>query len=93
MQVTEIRIRKVAEIGRLKAYVTLTFDDCFVVHNVKIIKGLNGYLIAMPSRKTATGEYKDIAHPIRPEFRNEIQNLVLEKYNSGNVADDLTVEI
>ena len=59
MQITELRIRKVTGEGKLRAYVTITFDNCFVVHNVKIIEGKEGLFIAMPSKKTATGEYKD----------------------------------
>ncbi len=84
MQVTEIRIRKVEAEGKLKAYVTITFDDCFVVHNVKIIEGKTGLFIAMPSRKTANGEYKDVAHPISPDFRNSLQGQILEEYNAGH---------
>lgn len=61
MQITELRIRKVDDDTKLRAYVTVTFDNCFVVHNVKVIEGQNGLFIAMPSRKTATGEYKDVA--------------------------------
>ncbi len=93
MEITDIRIRKVAGEGKLKAYVTVTFDDCFVVHNVKIIEGKNGVFIAMPSRKTRVGEYKDVAHPIHPEFRAELQRKILEVYNSGNFQDDSTTEI
>ena len=78
MQITELRIRKVEDEGKLRAYVTVTFDNCFVVHNVKIIEGQNGLFIAMPSRKTVNGEYKDVAHPISPEFRGELQNKILE---------------
>ena len=85
MQITELRIRKVEGEGKLRAYVTVTFDDCFVVHNVKIIEGKNGLFIAMPSRKTANGEYKDVAHPISPDFRSELQNKILEEYNAGHV--------
>ena len=79
------RIRKVEGEGKLKAYVTVTFDDCFVVHNVKIIEGSSGLFIAMPSRKTANGEYKDVAHPISPDFRNAIQSKILEEYNAGHI--------
>ena len=75
MQITELRIRKVEGDGKLRAYVTVTFDNCFVVH------------IAMPSRKTASGEYKDIAHPISPEFRTELQKRVLDEYNAGHVEE------
>ncbi|MCI1208362.1 MAG: septation regulator SpoVG [Treponema sp.] len=87
MQVTELRIRKVTGEGKLRAYVTVTFDNCFVVHNVKIIEGKTGLFIAMPSRKTANGEYKDVAHPISPEFRTELQNKILEEYNAGHVEE------
>ena len=85
MQVTELRIRKVEDEGKLRAYVTVTFDNCFVVHNVKIIEGQSGLFIAMPSRKTANGEYKDVAHTISPEFRAELQNKILDEYNAGHV--------
>jgi len=93
MEITDIRIRKVASEGKLKAYVTVTFDDCFVVHNVKIIEGKSGVFIAMPSRKTRAGEYKDVAHPIHPEFRAELQTKILDVYDSGNVKDDPGVEV
>jgi len=93
MDITDIRVRKVAGEGKLKAYVTVTFDDCFVVHNVKIIEGKTGVFIAMPSRKTRAGDYKDVAHPIHPEFRAEMQQKILDKYDSGAVQDDDTVEI
>jgi stage V sporulation protein G len=93
MEITDIRVRKVTGEGKLKAYVTVTFEDCFVVHNVKIIEGKSGVFIAMPSRKTRAGEYKDVAHPINPEFRAELQRRILERYDSGNGEDDLSVEI
>ena len=93
MEITDIRVRKVTGEGKLKAYVTVTFDNCFVVHNVKIIEGKNGIFIAMPSRKTRAGDYKDVAHPIYPEFRSKMQDQILGKYNLGNVQDDLSVEI
>ena len=85
MQITELRIRKVENEGKLRAYVTVTFDNCFVVHNVKIIEGQNGLFIAMPSRKTANGEYKDVAHPISLEFRTDLQNKIISEYNAGHV--------
>ena len=87
MQITELRIRKVEGEGKLRAYVTVTFDDGFVVHNVKIIEGKNGLFIAMPSRKTANGEYKDVAHPISPDFRNSLQDKILEEYNAGHIEE------
>jgi stage V sporulation protein G len=93
VNITDIRVRKVAGEGKLKAYVTVTFDDCFVVHNVKIIEGKSGVFIAMPSRKTRAGEYKDVAHPIHPEFRASLQKQILDKYDLGNVPDDMSVDI
>ncbi len=93
MEITDIRIRKVSSEGKLKAYVTVTFDQCFVIHNVKIIEGKTGVFIAMPSRKTRTGEYKDVAHPITPEFRGRLQDKILAAYDNGNVQDSPDVEI
>ncbi len=87
MEVTELRIRKVAAEGKLRAYVTVTFDNCFVVHNVKIIEGKTGLFIAMPSRKTASGDYKDVAHPISPDFRNALQDKILAEFNAGHVEE------
>ena len=80
MEVSELRIRKVTAEGKLKAYVTVTFDGCFVVHNVKIIEGKTGLFIAMPSRKSNDGEYRDIAHPINSDTRERLQTLILDKY-------------
>lgn len=84
MDITDIRIRRVYDEGKLKAYVTVTFDDCFVVHNVKVIEGKSGAFIAMPCRKTKSGDYRDIAHPIRPEFRTRLQDAILESYGRGD---------
>ncbi len=81
MEITDIRIRKVEAGGKLKAYVTVTFDNCFVVHNLKVIDGKGGTFIAMPSRKTKTGEYKDVAHPIIPDFRSQLQDRILDEFN------------
>lgn len=88
MEITDIRIRRVSSEGKLKAYVTVTFDNCFVIHNVKIIEGKAGAFIAMPSRKTKTGEYKDIAHPICPEFRQKLQDLIVSSYDRGDNSDE-----
>jgi stage V sporulation protein G len=93
MEITDIRVRKVTGEGKLRAYVTVTFDDCFVVHNIKIIEGKSGVFIAMPSRKTRSGEYKDVAHPIHPDFRTELQARILDKYDLGYGPDDLSVEL
>jgi stage V sporulation protein G len=92
MEITDIRIRRVTTEGKLKAYVTVTFDDCFVVHNVKIIEGKSGVFIAMPSRKTRNGEYKDIAHPIHPDFRNRLQACILEAFESAPLDDATNTE-
>jgi stage V sporulation protein G len=72
--------------------VTVTFDDCFVVHNVKIIDGKEGLFIAMPSRKTAGGEYKDVAHPISADFRREMEARIIDEYNAGHIEKDSTRE-
>ena len=88
MDITDIRIRRVSADGKLKAYVTVTFDDCFVVHNVKVIEGKNGAFIAMPSRKTKTGEYKDVAHPINSAFRGMLQDRILKAYESTAADED-----
>ncbi len=89
MEITDIRIRKVDTEGKLKAYVTVTFDDCFVVHNVKIIEGDNGAFIAMPSRKTKNGEYKDVAHPINTDFRNMLQDRIIESFENMGPDDGM----
>ena len=89
MEITDIRVRKVTAEGKLKAYVTVTFDDSFVVHNVKVIEGENGVFIAMPSRKTKNGEYKDVAHPINTDFRTYMQDKIVEAYqNAGSDNED-----
>ena len=81
MQSTDVRIRKIEKEGKMKAVVSITIDEEFVIHDIKIIEGEKGMFIAMPSRKTAEGEYKDIAHPIKSSTRELIQNLILQKYN------------
>lgn len=85
MKITEVRIRKLSLEGKLRAYATVTFDNCFVVHNIKIIDGKSGLFIAMPSRKTAEGTYMDIAHPICPDFRADLQDTIISEYNAGHV--------
>lgn len=80
MIITDIRVRKTATEGRMKAVVSVTFDDAFVVHDIKVIEGQDKLFIAMPSRKTNDGEFKDIAHPIHAEMRESLQKAVLAKY-------------
>ena len=82
MQITDIRIRKVEKEGKMKAVVSITIDDEFVVHDIKIIEGAKGLFIAMPSRKANDGEYRDIAHPINSGTRENIQKLILDKYKA-----------
>lgn len=82
MEITDIRIRKMTHDEKMKAVVSVTFDNCFVVHDIKIIDGQDRLFIAMPSRKTPDDEYKDIAHPINMEMRTLLQNQILEKYQS-----------
>jgi stage V sporulation protein G len=81
--ITDVRIRKINVDGKMKAVASVTFDDEFVVHDIKVIDGQNGLFIAMPSRKTPDGEYRDIAHPIVSETRELIQSTVLEEYNKS----------
>lgn len=80
MQITDIRIRRISKEGKMKAVVSITFDNAFVVHDIKIIEGEKGLFIAMPSRKAADGEYRDIAHPINSETRDTVQSMVLSRY-------------
>lgn len=80
MQITDVRIRKVSSEGKMKAIVSVTFDNEFVVHDIKIIEGQNGMFIAMPSRKTPNGEFKDIAHPINSETRGKMQQAIFAEY-------------
>ena len=80
MKITDVRIRKIASEGKMKAIVSVTFENQFVVHDIKVIDGQNGLFIAMPSRKTPDGEFKDIAHPINSETRERLQQAILDEY-------------
>ena len=80
MQITDVRIRKVEKEGKMKAVVSITIENEFVVHDIKVIEGDKGLFIAMPSRKASDGEYRDIAHPINSATREQLQNIILEKY-------------
>lgn len=83
MNITDVRVRKVAKEGKMKAVVSVTIDDEFVVHDIKVIEGEKGLFIAMPSRKSADGEYRDIAHPINSETRQTIQELIMQAYENA----------
>lgn len=86
MKITDIRVRKIEKEGKMKAVVSITLDDEFVVHDIKVIDGEKGLFIAMPSKKTNDGEYRDIAHPINSEMRTKLQTMILEAYE--NAADE-----
>ena len=88
MQITDVRIRRVEKEGKMKAVVSITIDEEFVVHDIKIIEGEKGLFIAMPSRKAADGESRDIAHPINSGTRERIQKLILEKYEETLAAEE-----
>ena len=88
MQITEVRIRKVEKEGKMIAVVSITIDEEFVVHDIKVIEGDKGLFIAMPSRKAADGEYRDIAHPINSDTRERIQTLILQKYQETMAAEE-----
>ena len=89
MQITDVRIRKVEKEGKMKAVVSITIDEEFVVHDIKVIDGEKGLFIAIQSRKAADGEYRDIAHPINSDTRNKIQQIILEKYESEVATEEV----
>lgn len=83
MNITDIRVRKVNSVGKMKAVVSITFDDSFVVHDIKVIEGQDKLFIAMPSRKTPEGEFKDIAHPINTSTREALEAEILKRYEEA----------
>ena len=87
MQITDVRVRKIEKEGKMKAIVSITIDNEFVVHDIKVIEGEKGLFIAMPSRKAADGEYRDIAHPINSGTRDMIQSVILERYATAALED------
>ncbi|MDR1541807.1 MAG: septation regulator SpoVG [Clostridiales bacterium] len=87
MEITDVRVRKVNKEGKMKAIVSVTLDNEFVVHDIKVIEGDKGLFIAMPSRKTMDGEFRDIAHPINSGTRERVQTAVLEKYELALLSD------
>ena len=88
MNITDVRVRRVAKEGKMKAVVSITIDEEFVVHDIKVIEGEKGLFIAMPSKKAVDGEYRDIAHPINSETRERIQSTILAKYEEALLAAD-----
>lgn len=87
MNITDVRVRKVAKEGKMKAIVSVTIDDEFVVHDIKVIEGEKGLFIAMPSRRSTDGEYRDIAHPINSATRQKLQEMVMAAYE--NATDEV----
>ena len=88
MKVTDVRVRKIAKEGKMKAVVSITLDEEFVVHDIKVIEGEKGLFIAMPSKKVSEGEYRDIAHPINSLARDAIQKVILESYEKALTEPD-----
>lgn len=89
MQITDVRIRKVSKEGKMKAVVSITLDNEFVVHDIKVIEGEKGLFIAMPSRKATDGEYRDIAHPINSQTRETIQTMILQHYEAALLEEPM----
>ena len=92
MQITDIRIRKINSEGRMKAVVSVTFDDSFVVHDIKVIEGQEKLFIAMPSRKTPDGEFKDIAHPINSDMRDTLEGAIIREYEVSKAQEEAAAE-
>lgn len=88
MNITDVRVRKIAKEGKMRAVVSITIDDEFVVHDIKVIEGEKGLFIAMPSRKSSDGEDRDIAHPINTQTRDKLQKLVLEAYDKAEDVEE-----
>lgn len=83
MKITDVRVRKVERQGQMLAVASVTFDDEFVVHDIKVIDGNNGMFIAMPNKKQTNGEYRDVAHPIKSDFRKILSDAILKEYNAS----------
>ena len=92
MKITDVRVRKITKEGKMKAIVSITIDDEFVVHDIKVIEGEKGLFIAMPSKKATDGEYRDIAHPINSGTRENIQSIILESYEKALLEPEETAE-
>lgn len=92
MQITDVRVRKITKEGKMRAIVSMTLDNAFVVHDIKVIEGERGLFIAMPSKKATDGEYRDIAHPINSEARDSMQKIILECYEKAMSESDFDEE-
>lgn len=92
MEITDVRVRKLSEEGKMRGIVSVTFDNAFVVHDIKIIEGQSGLFIAMPSRKVGEGEFRDIAHPINSEMRKSLQDDILRAYEEAKVRMEVEEE-
>ena len=90
MEITDVRVRRIAKDGKMKAVVSITIDNEFVVHDIKVIEGEKGLFIAMPSKKSANGEFRDISHPINSETRARLESIILERYRQS-LEPDATV--
>lgn len=89
MEITDVRVRKIAKEGKMKAIVSITLDDEFVVHDIKVIEGEKGLFIAMPTKKASDGEYRDIAHPINSDTRDRIQSTILTSYERALLEPEI----
>ncbi|EOS74350.1 MAG: septation regulator SpoVG [Lachnospiraceae bacterium] len=89
MQITDVRVRKITKEGKMRAIVSITIDEEFVIHDIKVIEGDKGLFIAMPSKKATDGEYRDIAHPINSSTREKIQTIILEAYQKALLETDV----
>lgn len=93
MEITDVRVRRVAKEGKLKAIVSITIDEAFVIHDIKVIEGEKGLFIAMPSKKALDGEYRDVAHPLNSATREMIQSIILQKYEEAlAISEEADVE-
>lgn len=90
MKITDVRVRKITKEGKMRAIVSITIDDEFVIHDIKVIEGDKGLFIAMPSKKAIDGEYRDIAHPINSDTRERIQSIILEEYQKALLEPDVS---
>ena len=93
MEITDVKVRKVHKEGKMKAVISVTFDNEFVVHDIKVIQGDKGFFIAMPSKKTIDGDFRDIAHPITTIARDRLQASILEKYTSTMFTEEVAADL